>query len=52
MRRVRRVPRSDAVEIVEARTPLTFRHLLTMTSGMLYSGDDATPEERAVHAHM
>lgn len=52
MRRVRRVPRSDAVEIVAAQTPLTFRHLLTMTSGMLYSGDDATPEERAVHAHM
>lgn len=48
MSRARRDARTDAVEFVDARTPLTFRHLLTMTSGMPYESDDANPVERAV----
>ena len=52
MRRAQRDPRSDAVEFVDARTPLTFRHLLIMTSGMPYENDAADPVERAVHAQL
>lgn len=52
MLRARRDPRIDAVEFVDAHAPLTFRHLLTMTSGMPYENDAASPVERAVHEHI